>query len=122
MLGSRIAHPLLAQRDARVWLLKRDFNAMKHSPIDSLLGSGVMVAEGDLRDRTSLDRATRGIVAIVSATQGNSDIVVDGQVALVEAGKRSVKPRETVKRAMVRSATSVPRLERLVHESSTSGL
>ena len=45
--------------------------------------------EGDLADPASLDRATRGVDVIVSAVQGGPEIIIDGQVALAEAGKRN---------------------------------
>ena len=88
MLGGRIAHHLLEQRDARVRLLVRDI-AGKKQALDSLAAKGAELIEGDLADPASLDRATQGVDIIVSAVQGGPDIIIDGQVALAEAGKRN---------------------------------
>ena len=88
MFGSRIAHHLLQQTDARVRLLVRDTGAKKVM-LDPLAAKGAELIEGDLADRASLDRATHGIDVIVSAVQGGPDVIIDGQVALAEAGKRN---------------------------------
>ena len=88
MLGGRIAHYLLEQPDARVRLLVRDV-AGKQQALDSLAAKGAELIEGDLADPASLDRATQGVDVIVSAVQGGPDIIVDGQVALAQEGKRN---------------------------------
>ena len=86
MLGSQIAHHLLAEPDARVRLLVRD-PSTKLEALEPLISAGAEVIEGDLADAGSLDRATRGVDVIVSAVQGGPDVIVDGQVALAKAGK-----------------------------------
>lgn len=88
MLGSRIAHHLLEQPDARVRLLVRDL-ATKRASLEALVVKGAELIEGDLADHASLDRATQGVDVIVSAVQGDPEIIVDGQLALAEAGKRN---------------------------------
>ncbi len=88
MLGSRIAHHLLKQPDARVRLLVRDANAKK-ATLDSLAAMGAELIEGDLADAASLDRATQGVDVIVSAVQGGPDVIIDGQLALAQAGKHN---------------------------------
>ncbi len=88
MLGSRIAHHLLEQPDARVRLLVRNITSKKHA-LDPLVANGAELIEGDLADPASLDRATQGVDVIVSAVQGGPDVIVDGQVALGWAGKRN---------------------------------
>ncbi len=88
MLGGRIAHHLLERRDARVRLLVRDL-ANKRASLEALVVKGAELIEGDLSDHASLDRATHGVDVIVSAVQGGPDIIVDGQTALAEAGKRN---------------------------------
>ena len=88
MLGSRIAHHLLEQPDARVRLLVRDITGKKQA-LDPFAAKGAELIEGDLSDPASLDRATQGVDIIVSAVQGGPDIIVDGQVALAEAGRRN---------------------------------
>ncbi len=86
MLGSRIAHHLLEQPDARVRLLVRSSSDKKLKP---LLDAGAELIEGDLANHASLNRATTGVDVIVSAVQGGPDVMIDGQVALAEAGKRN---------------------------------
>ena len=88
MLGSRIAHHLLAQSPARVRLLVRNV-AGKKAILDPLAANGAELIEGDLADPASLDRATRGVDVIVCAVQGGPDVIIDGQVALAEAGRRN---------------------------------
>jgi len=90
MLGSQIARQLLDQPDARVRLLVRSGDAaQKRAALDPLLTRGAEIIEGDLGDRASLDRATQGVDVIVSAVQGGPDVIVDGQVALAEMGRRN---------------------------------
>ena len=90
MLGGRIAHHLLARPEVRVRLLVRGgLAAGKRASLDPLLARGAETVEGDLADRASLDRATRGVDVVVSAVQGGADVIVDGQVALAEAGRRN---------------------------------
>ena len=86
MLGSRIAHHLLALPNVRVRLLVRS-QGSKAEVIEPLVDGGAELIEGDLSDAASLDRATRGVDVIVSAVQGGRDVIVDGQVALARAGK-----------------------------------
>ena len=88
MLGGRIAHHLLEQPDARLRLLVRNV-AGKTDALHALVVAGAELIEGDLTDRASLDRATQGVDVIVSAVQGGPEVMVDGQVALAEAGKRN---------------------------------
>lgn len=86
MLGGRIAARLLDEPEARLRLLVRSKGDARLRP---LTDRGAELIEGDLADTASLDRATRGIDVIVSAVQGGPEIIVDGQVALATAGKRS---------------------------------
>ena len=92
MLGSHISHiarSLLDQPHARLRLLVRSGNGGKRATLDPLLTRGAEIIEGDLTDRSSLDRATQGVDVIVSAVQGGPDIIIDGQVALAETGRRN---------------------------------
>lgn len=89
MLGARIAHHLLDAPDAHVRLLVRARGAAaKQDVLDPLLARGAELVYGDLAYRDSLDRATEGVDVIVSAVQGGPEVIVDGQVALAEAGAR----------------------------------
>ena len=90
MLGGRIASHLLDQPDVRVRLLVRAGGAAaKQRALEPLRARGAEIAYGDLAYRDSLDRATEGVDVIVSAVQGGPDVIVDGQVALAEAGRRN---------------------------------
>ncbi|CAA9227694.1 MAG: hypothetical protein AVDCRST_MAG27-702 [uncultured Craurococcus sp.] len=89
MLGGRIARRLLDRPDARVRLLVRGGDSGKRAALDPLLARGAEIIEGDLADRASLDRATLGVAVIFSAVQGRPDVIVDGQVALAEIGRRN---------------------------------
>jgi uncharacterized protein YbjT (DUF2867 family) len=88
MLGGRIAKHLLNQREARLRLLVRDA-ATKTDALHALVIAGAELIEGDVTDRASLGRATQGVDIIISAVQGGPEVMVDGQVALAEAGKRN---------------------------------
>ena len=90
LLGGRIAHHLLKQPDVNLRVLVRDSNqAGKRARLEPLLKRGAEVVEGSLVDRGALDRATQGVDVIVSAVQGGPDVIIDGQVALAEAGQRN---------------------------------
>jgi len=93
MLGSRIAHHLLLEEPATdVRLLVRPQTAtgpQRSVRLSPLVRRGARVVEGDLTDDASLDRATAGVDVIVSAVQGGPEVVVDGQLALVDAGKKN---------------------------------
>ena len=90
MLGGRIACRLLDEPDTRVRLLVRAGGAAaKGHALDALRARGAEIAYGDLAYRDALDRATRGVDVIVSAVQGGPDVIVAGQLALAEAGRRN---------------------------------
>ena len=90
MFGSRIAHHLVNQPDARVRLLvRREQSSGNRAALESILRSGAEIVEGDLASRVSLDRAIQGVDVIVSAAQGGSEVIIDGQVALAEAGRHN---------------------------------
>jgi uncharacterized protein YbjT (DUF2867 family) len=90
MFGSQIARQLLTQPDARLRLLLRaSDDAARTEALKPLIQAGAEVVHGDLADRPSLDRATQGVDVIISAVQGGPDVIIDGQIALAEAGKRN---------------------------------
>jgi uncharacterized protein YbjT (DUF2867 family) len=90
MFGGHIARHLLTKPEARVRLLLRaSSDAAKKNLLKPLLESGAEVVHGDLADRDALDRATEGVDVIISAVQGGPDVIIDGQLALAEAGKRN---------------------------------
>lgn len=90
MLGSQVARHLMTLPDVRVRLLLRSAERdSQKDAIKPLLAAGAEFVEGNLGDRSSLDRATEGMSVIVSAVQGGADIIIDGQIALAESGKRN---------------------------------
>lgn len=90
MLGNRIAHHLISEPDAKLRLLVRGGgDHSKRAALEPLLNRGAEVVEGDLGNGASLDRATQGVDVIISAVQGGPDVIIDGQGALAEAGKRN---------------------------------
>jgi uncharacterized protein YbjT (DUF2867 family) len=90
MFGSQIARQVLTQADARLRLLLRaSDDAAKKEALKPLIQAGAEIVHGDLADGSSLDRATEGVDVIISAVQGGPDVIIDGQVALAEAGKRN---------------------------------
>ena len=92
MLGSRIGHFLLAHPGVSVRLLTRtgwDSDPAKRERLEPLLEGGAAIAIGDVSEPASLDEATRGVDVVISALQGQRDIIVDGQIALAAAAVRS---------------------------------
>lgn len=61
----------------------------KREALEPLLARGAELIEGDFSNISSLDRATQGVDVIRSAIRGGPDVIVDGQIALAEAGKRN---------------------------------
>lgn len=86
MLGSRIAHHVLLQPNVRVRLLVRNLSDKKDA-LNAHAAQGAELIEGDLADAASLNRATEGVDVIISAVQGDAEVIVDGQIALATAGK-----------------------------------
>ncbi|WP_410628330.1 NmrA family NAD(P)-binding protein [Amycolatopsis sp. cmx-8-4] len=92
VLGTRIAHHLLAQSDIALRLLLRASarnDPAKAEAIDALVAKGAVVVVGDVTDPASLNLATAGTDVIVSALQGGTEIIVDGQIALAESAVRN---------------------------------
>ena len=88
MLGNRIAAHLLDQHDADVRLLLRTpapTDRIKLEAVESLTRRGATVTIGDVTDPATLDAATAGVDVVVSALQGGSETILDGQVALARA-------------------------------------
>jgi uncharacterized protein YbjT (DUF2867 family) len=66
-LGTRVVE-LLTRRQMRVRVLTRDRVRARH-----LVSDLVEIVEGDVRDATSLQAASSGVVAVISAIQGFDD-------------------------------------------------
>jgi uncharacterized protein YbjT (DUF2867 family) len=91
LLGSEICRRLVAAGHAVRGLVRRTSNP---TTVERLRALGVDLAEGDLRDRASLDAACRGVRTVVSTatttlSRQPGDSIEgtdrDGQLALVEA-------------------------------------
>ena len=89
MFGSTIARHLLDADTTVRLLIRESSDADKAALIDDLVERGATVATGDVTDPASLDAATQGIDVVISALQGQDDIIIDGQVALAEAAVRN---------------------------------
>ena len=92
MLGQSIAHHLSALPGVRLRLLLRPDSlndTAKKAAVKPVLDRGAETIEGDLSDAAALDRATQGVDVIVSAVQGGPDVIIDGQLALAQAGQRN---------------------------------
>lgn len=92
MLGSRIAFHLVQDPQARLRLLLRPGtmqDGAKARALGPVLERGAEILHGDLSDRASLERAVAGIDVVVSALQGASPVMIDGQVALAKAAHRA---------------------------------
>ena len=101
MLGARIADHLLEDEGVALRLLVRPATLAdpeKRSGLESLVGRGAELVEGDVADPASLGRETDGVDVVVSALQGGREVVVDGQIALaqsaVESGVRRILPSD----------------------------
>jgi uncharacterized protein YbjT (DUF2867 family) len=92
MLGRRIAYCLTREPDARVRLLLRPgtmADAGKAKALAPIVERGAKIVFGDLGNPASLERAVTGVEVVVSAVQGASPVMIDGQVALAEAAQRA---------------------------------
>ena len=87
MLGAQIAHSILDTGGSVRLLLRgaKPSDVKKAERVSALTARGVEIVLGDVSDKASLDRATRGVDSVVSALQGGPDVIVDGQIALAEA-------------------------------------
>ena len=91
MLGSKIASALAKKQDIELRVLVRSRkvnNDKKQQQLDILESLGAKLVEGDLNDRLSLEKACTGVDTIVSAVSGWDDVVVTGQLNLLQAAKK----------------------------------
>ena len=91
MLGRSIASHLL---DQPAWTYASSYATRRPRPrqggaLQHLVSRGASIVAGDVSDPASLDQATQGVDVVISALQGRSEIIVDGQVALAEAAVRN---------------------------------
>jgi uncharacterized protein YbjT (DUF2867 family) len=88
MLGSQIADNLVKEPGVQVRLLVREgwqSDDAKKERVDPLIAQGATIAVGDVTSPDSLAVATKGVDVVVSALQGQDDVILGGQIALAEA-------------------------------------
>lgn len=88
MLGFEIAKQLSRQEGVTVYALIRPDavnNPHKQEKIEALRLHNVHFATGDLFDQTSLNKACQNIEVVVSAVNGDADVMVEGQTNLIKA-------------------------------------
>jgi uncharacterized protein YbjT (DUF2867 family) len=91
MLGSKIAHALL-EKNVEVMVLTRSLHPSSPKSaqhLAQLQSRGAQVVEGDLNNMESLLKATEGAPAVISAVQGEFDIIVQGQQNLLRAAEKN---------------------------------
>jgi uncharacterized protein YbjT (DUF2867 family) len=81
-LGHLIATELVKNEAVSVSALVRDANAPKAAQLQAM---GVRLIEGELTDKAALLRATEGQQTVISALSGGPDLIVAGQLSLLEA-------------------------------------
>jgi nucleoside-diphosphate-sugar epimerase len=95
MLGHQIAAALLERGDSTVRALIRSgsYGGEKGRRLEELRGRGLQTVEGDLLAPETLPAACEGVDTVISAVQGGEDIIVCGQMNLIEAADRAGVPR-----------------------------
>jgi uncharacterized protein YbjT (DUF2867 family) len=78
-VGSLVLQALLAKQDVQVRVLNRR-PASAAAPVE--------VHHGDVADPAVADAAVKGVGAIISTLNGGPDVMIKGQMALLEAAKR----------------------------------
>ncbi len=90
MLGYKIAAAILEKGVMVVRALVRSGESadpMKQKKLDEMQSRGVVFVEGDLLKPSSLLNACTGVEAIISAVQGSEEIIVNGQLNLIQAAE-----------------------------------
>lgn len=89
-LGGRIINALLGKgADVRA-LVRPNTDAAK---VEKLEQRGVTIVRADLSDKTGLTEACAEVSCVVSALQGLSDVIIDGQSTLLDAALAAGVPR-----------------------------
>jgi nucleoside-diphosphate-sugar epimerase len=92
LLGSKIAAVLAKKENIQLRALVRSQKVndeKKQLQLRTLESLGFELVEGDINDRASLERVCTGVNTIVSALSGWEDVVVTGQINLLNAAKRT---------------------------------
>ncbi|PZG23306.1 NmrA family NAD(P)-binding protein [Nonomuraea aridisoli] len=87
----RLVVDSLRRRDVRVRALVRPGNVKGRQALDD---PAIEIVEGDIRDPADrLARALEGVDVVVSAVQGDAEVIIDGQVNLLRAAEKAGVPR-----------------------------
>ncbi|MFP2906895.1 aromatic alcohol reductase [Pyxidicoccus sp. 3LFB2] len=84
--GRRLASALLSRPGIHLHVLVRP--GRRRESLTGLADQGVTLVEGSLEDVHSLDSAVEGVDAIVSAVRGGPEVLLDGQLRLLDAARR----------------------------------
>ncbi|MBE9030728.1 NmrA family NAD(P)-binding protein [filamentous cyanobacterium LEGE 11480] len=89
-LGFEIAKQLSRQEGVQVNALVRpgsESNPHKQEKLEALRQHNVTLVEGDLLDKNSLTNACQNIEVVISAVNGDANIMVEGQTNLIKAAE-----------------------------------
>ena len=84
--GRRLASALLSRPGIHLHVLVR--RGSRRESLAGLADQGVTLVEGSLDDVRSLDSAVEGVDAVVSAVHGGPEVLLDGQLRLLDAARR----------------------------------
>ncbi|WP_163988539.1 aromatic alcohol reductase [Pyxidicoccus caerfyrddinensis] len=84
--GHQLASALLSRPGIHLHVLVRP--GTRPESLDGLADQGVTLVEGSLQDVRSLGSAVEGMDAVISAVRGGPDVVVDGQLRLLDVARR----------------------------------
>jgi uncharacterized protein YbjT (DUF2867 family) len=85
-LGGLIAHNLLQNKEAKVFAIVRDAKAEKALALED---QGVKLLIADLSNKEEILQATKGIDIVISALNGGPDVMLEGQLNLLEASVKN---------------------------------
>jgi nucleoside-diphosphate-sugar epimerase len=91
-MGSKIATVLAQKENVALRALVRSKTTQddqKRQQLAQLEQLGVELVEGSLEDEASLNKACQNVRTVLSSVQGGAEVIVDGQLRLLEAAVRA---------------------------------
>lgn len=91
-LGRKVAAALASKEGVELRILvrnRRGKDQQKQQQLQQLEALGAALVEGDLNDKTNLEQACAGVDTVVSTLNGWEDVVVTGQLNLLDAAKQA---------------------------------
>lgn len=85
-LGNLIAENLLQNKQAKVFAVVRDAKSEKSLALES---KGVTLLIADLSNKEEILQVTKGIDIVISALNGGPDVMLEGQLNLLEASVKN---------------------------------